>query len=134
MTNWPGPLTAITVFAEDLEATKQFYLTVFGLPAAYEDEVSVVFRFGPTMINVLRASEAVDLIAPAIPGGADALPRIQFTLDVDEVDAKVAELDAHGVALLNGPMDRAWGIRTAAFQDPAGNIWELSAPLKTIAR
>jgi lactoylglutathione lyase len=87
-----------------------------------------VFRFGATMINLLKSSQAVDLIAPARPGGADALPRIQFTLDVDDVDAKAAELVARGVSLLNGPMERAWGIRTAAFRDPAGNIWELSGP------
>jgi uncharacterized glyoxalase superfamily protein PhnB len=30
------------------------------------------------------------------------------------------------VALLNGPIDRPWGRRTAAFADPAGNVWEIA--------
>jgi uncharacterized glyoxalase superfamily protein PhnB len=30
------------------------------------------------------------------------------------------------VKLLNGPMDRPWGIRTAAFADPAGHVWEIA--------
>jgi uncharacterized glyoxalase superfamily protein PhnB len=51
---------------------------------------------------------------------------MQFTLDVDDVDAMCAELAARGVELLNGPMDRPWGIRTASFKDPAGHIWEIA--------
>ena len=129
MTDWPGPISAITLFTEDLAATKEFYTRVFELSGIYEDEVSCVFRFGTQMINLLQASEAGDLIAPATPGGPDALPRFQFTLDVDDVDATAAELTGRGVALLNGPLDRAWGIRTAAFADPSGNIWEIAAPL-----
>jgi uncharacterized glyoxalase superfamily protein PhnB len=35
-------------------------------------------------------------------------------------------LAERGVKLLNGPMDRPWGIRTASFTDPAGNIWEIA--------
>ncbi len=31
-----------------------------------------------------------------------------------------------GVVLLNGPMDRSWGIRTASFSDPGGHIWEIA--------
>jgi lactoylglutathione lyase len=32
------------------------------------------------------------------------------------------------VELLNGPMDRPWGIRTASFLDPGGHIWEIAQP------
>ncbi|MDQ3782600.1 MAG: VOC family protein, partial [Actinomycetota bacterium] len=28
--------------------------------------------------------------------------------------------------LLNGPVDRPWGVRTASFRDPAGHIWEIA--------
>jgi len=31
-----------------------------------------------------------------------------------------------GVGLLNGPVDRPWGMRTASFTDPGGHIWELA--------
>ena len=48
-----------------------------------------------------------------------------ISIEVDDVDAMCAELAARGVKLLNGPMDRPWGIRTASFQDPAGHIWEI---------
>jgi uncharacterized glyoxalase superfamily protein PhnB len=49
-----------------------------------------------------------------------------FTLAVDDVDAMCAELIGRGVELLNGPMDRPWGIRTASFRDPGGYIWEIA--------
>ena len=51
---------------------------------------------------------------------------MQFTIDVDDVDAICDQLTAHGVPLINGPMDRPWGIRTACFADPAGHIWEIA--------
>ena len=30
------------------------------------------------------------------------------------------------VELLNGPLDRPWGVRTASFSDPGGHIWEIA--------
>jgi uncharacterized glyoxalase superfamily protein PhnB len=43
------------------------------------------------------------------------------------VDAMCAELTKRGATLLNGPMDRPWGIRTASFRDPGGHIWEIAS-------
>ena len=123
---WPGPITAITLFVEDLAATKQFYLDVFALPVVYEDASSAVFKFGETLINLLKVTEAKDLIEPAPVGGRDAGTRMQFTLEVEDVDAMCAELARRGVTLLNGPIDRPWGIRTASFMDPGGHIWEIA--------
>jgi catechol 2,3-dioxygenase-like lactoylglutathione lyase family enzyme len=85
-----------------------------------------VFDFGNTLINLLKVEEAPELIGPARVASPDAGARFQFTIGVDDVDAIVAQLTARGVTLLNGPMDRPWGIRTAAFRDPAGHIWEIA--------
>ena len=126
MGSWPSGISAITLFAEDLAATKRFYQEVFGLPVHYEDETSTVFNFGNTLINLLKVEEAPELIAPAPVAPPDAGSRLQFTITVDDVDAMCAELARRGVELLNGPMDRPWGIRTATFRDPAGHIWEIA--------
>ena len=122
----PSTIGAITLFVDDLPPTKAFYAEQWGLPVHYEDDVSAVFAFGSTLINLLQAAEAPDLIAPAIVAPRSAGSRMQFTLQVDDVDSMVAELTARGVELLNGPIDRPWGIRTAAFADPAGHIWEIA--------
>ena len=129
MAVWPGSITAITLFVDDLAATRAFYLEVFGLPVLFEDEDSAVFRFDNTMINLLKSSAGVRLIDPATVASPNTGSRLQLTLDVENVDATCAELARHGVVLLNGPMDREWGIRTASFRDPGGHIWEIAQPL-----
>lgn len=126
MGSWPGKITAITLFVEDLDATTSFYREVFGLPVAYEDEVSAVFDFGNTIVNLLVTGEAHGLIAPAEVAARESGSRLQLTITVEDVDATCAELAERGVELLNGPMDRPWGIRTASFRDPAGHIWEIA--------
>ena len=126
LASWPGQIFAVTLFVEDLSAAKEFYARVFDLPIAYEDENSAVFKFGATMINLLNVTEAPDLVNPAQVAGQDAGVRAVFTLQVDDVDAMCRELAARGVVLLNGPMDRPWGIRTASFADPGGHIWEIA--------
>ncbi|MFE8018101.1 VOC family protein [Streptomyces antibioticus] len=123
---WPGKISAITLFVEDLEATKRFYRDVFRLPVTYENDNSAVFTFGNTIINLLKSTAAPELINPARVADPDAGSRVQFTLPVDDVDAMCKELTSRGVALLNGPMDRPWGIRTASFKDPGGHIWEIA--------
>lgn len=125
-TAWPGAIAAITLFVEDLPAAKRFYREVFRLPVTYEDDNSAVFTFGQTMINLLDAKEAPQLIEPAHVADADAGARFQFTLGVDDVDAMCEKLRQRGVELLNGPIDRPWGIRTASFRDPGGHIWEIA--------
>jgi catechol 2,3-dioxygenase-like lactoylglutathione lyase family enzyme len=126
MSSWPKGIGAITLFVEDLEAAKQFYLKVFGLGVEFEDNNSAVFKIGNTLINLLKTSAAGVLIEPAKVAGREAGSRFFFTINVDNVDAMCAELTARGVELLNGPMDRPWGIRTASFTDPGGHIWEIA--------
>jgi catechol 2,3-dioxygenase-like lactoylglutathione lyase family enzyme len=123
---WPGGISAITLFVEDLAAAKRFYEEVFRLPVVFEDEASAVFKFGETLVNLLQASEGPELVAPASVAAPDAGVRFQFTLGVDDVDATCDELKSRGVELLNGPIDRPWGIRTACFRDPAGHVWEIA--------
>jgi catechol 2,3-dioxygenase-like lactoylglutathione lyase family enzyme len=123
---WPKRIDAITLFVEDLAATRQFYLDIFGLPIHYEDGNSVVFKFGETVINLLKINQADELISPGVVASRDAGSRMVFTIGVDDVDAMVEVLAGRGVKLLNGPMDRPWGIRTASFVDPAGYIWEIA--------
>jgi len=125
----PKRIDAITLFVEDLERARLFYEKVFGLPVFYEDDNSAVFRFENTLINLLQISAARDLIEPGVVAGPGVGSRFQLTIPVDDVDAACAELAARGVELLNGPMNRPWGLRTASFADPGGHIWEFAQPL-----
>ncbi|MGY1807035.1 VOC family protein [Blastococcus sp. SYSU D00669] len=123
-------LGAVTLFVEDLPRTADFYRDVFGLEPVVEDENSTAFRFGSTILNLLRVRAAPELIEPARVAPADAGSRVQFTVWVPDVDAVCGELADRGVELLNGPQDRTWGQRTAAFADPAGHVWEVAQTLE----
>ncbi len=119
----------ITLFVENLDRSKVFYRHVFSLPVIYEDANSVVFRFQNTGINLLKVDAADDLIAPETVASREAGARFQFTIGVEDTDAVCAELAKDGVDLLNGPVDRSWGVRTASFTDPDGHIWEIAQDL-----
>jgi lactoylglutathione lyase len=122
-------IEVITLFAEDLAATKAFYQDVFGLEVIYEDDNSAVVQLKNLIINILKISQAPTLVEPAAVAGSGAGARLLLTISVPDADAVCAELDKHGVKLLNGPVDRPWGRRTAAFADPAGNVWEIAQEL-----
>jgi lactoylglutathione lyase len=119
-------LECITLFVEDLAVSKKFYLEIFDLKIVYEDPVSAVFKLENVMINLLKISEAPSLIVPAKVADSSAGQRLMFTVRVPNVDEVCVKLKTLGVQLLNGPQDRPWGRRTAAFADPAGHVWELA--------
>src|SRR3954469_2702903 len=119
MSSWPGPISAITLFVEDRAAAKAFYSEALGLPVHYEDAESVVFAFGATLVNLLVATAAPELIEPAQAAAPDSGARSVLTVTVDNVDAACSQLATHGVELLNGPVDRRWGVGTACFRESA---------------
>jgi catechol 2,3-dioxygenase-like lactoylglutathione lyase family enzyme len=129
VSSWASDISAITLFVADLAPAKAFYERVFGAPLIFEDPNSAAFKFGSTIVNLLVETEAPDLIEPARVGARDAGARMQLTITVDDVDALCRELGEQGVTFLNGPIDRPWGVRTAAFADPAGHVWELAQPI-----
>ena len=120
---------AITLFVEDPQRSKSFYEQVFDAPVVYEDDDSAAFKFENTLVNLLRVSAAHSLVGPAPVGGRDAGARFQLTIWVEDADATCRDLSARGVELINGPVDREWGMRTAAFADPDGHIWEVAQEL-----
>jgi catechol 2,3-dioxygenase-like lactoylglutathione lyase family enzyme len=100
MTPWANGIDAITLFVEDVATAKAFYVDVFALPIHYQDDNSVVFKFGDTLINLLDIAQAPGLIEPAVVAPREAGSRIQFTIGVDEVDATF-EVQGPRVELLN---------------------------------
>jgi catechol 2,3-dioxygenase-like lactoylglutathione lyase family enzyme len=120
---------AITLFVQDPQRSKEFYERVFGASTLYEDENAAAFGFENMVVNTLRRQEADELIAPAAVAEAGSAASFQLSVGVDDADAVCAELAGRGVDFLNGPVDRPWGLRTAAFADPDGHIWEIASEL-----
>ncbi|MEV0638928.1 VOC family protein [Streptomyces sp. NPDC050619] len=81
---------------------------------------------GPVTLNLLKSSQASELVELSKVAEPEAGARFQITIEVEDVDAVREKLAERGVKLLNGPQDRCWGIRTASFADPSGHVWEIA--------
>jgi len=123
----PHGIAAMTLFVEDLALARDFYHRAFDSEPIMEEQDSVVFRAGETLLNLLRVGAADELVAPADVASAAVGVRAVYTLRVEDVDAVAAGLRERGIELLNGPMDRWWGPRTVSFQDPSGHVWEIAS-------
>lgn len=120
---------AITLFIQDPRRSKEFYERVFDVHAIYEDDDAVAFKFENTIVNLLTTPAARSLIEPAVVATPGAGASFQLTIWVEDADSACAALALRRVELLNGPIDREWGMRTAAFADPDGHVWEIAQEL-----
>lgn len=125
-------LSAISLFVEDLPAARKFYVEVFAVPVVYEDDNSAVVKFDNVLINLLQVAHAPEIVAPAAVASRDAGSRFQLSIWVADVDAVCAQLTQRGVAMLQGPLDRPWGMRTVNFVDPAGHSWEVAQQIGAV--
>jgi catechol 2,3-dioxygenase-like lactoylglutathione lyase family enzyme len=119
-------INAISLFVEDLDAVKTFYRQVFAVPVVYEDEDSCAIEFENLIVNLLKVEAARQIVAPGRVAPGETGSRFQLSIWVPDVDAVCADLQRRGIALLAGPLDRPWGMRTANFVDPAGHSWEIA--------
>jgi catechol 2,3-dioxygenase-like lactoylglutathione lyase family enzyme len=123
-------IDVVVLFVADLERSKSFYRDTLGLRMAHEDENSAVFELEGASLILLSIAAAQDLLSSEAvatrPPAAAGSQLVSFVEDVDEV---YADLTAKGVEFIREPVDRWWGLRTAHFKDPDGNIWEISHQL-----
>ena len=118
---------AITLVVADLEASTSLYSSAFAAPLIFENEDSAVFRFEPTAINLLHRS-ADELFAPSPVGNVGiSIVGLYAKTQVTDTDRYCVELAERGITLLNGPITRPWGPRTASVADPDGHVWEIAS-------
>jgi len=128
MAEWDKQIAAVNLIVGDLERAKTFYREVFGLPLQHEDADGAVFRFKNEWVFLQHGSAHDDAPSGEVLGLAQKGVG-QFAIIVEDVDAVRAELDEHGVAVISGPADRDWGMRTLTFADPGGHTWEIAQEL-----
>ena len=76
-------------------------------------------------------ANAVDLISEAqVRPEEEAIHRTYFAVFLDDVDKEYEELRSRGVNFVKPPTTHPWGQRIAYFEDPEGNLWEISTFLK----
>jgi lactoylglutathione lyase len=122
MGNWEKRINAINLVVGDLEASKHFHQDVFGLPLQHEDDETAMSRFTDTYSTAAPSADARRLAETGVG---------QYVIFVDDVDAVKADLDEHGVTVIDGPADRDWGMRTLTVADPGGYTWEITQRLSS---
>lgn len=119
-------IDVVVLFVADLDRAKTFYRDTLGMETKFEDQYSAYFGLETTSLLLLTIAGAQDLLsseAVAVPRPTGATS--QLVSFVEDVDAIYEELVGRGVEFVRKPIDREWGLRTAHFKDPDGNVWEI---------
>jgi lactoylglutathione lyase len=124
-------IDATVLFVRDLARCTTFYRDTLGLQVINSDPNSCAFLMEDRYLLLLEVSAAADLIhsdvnALKIEGG----PRVLLAAGVEDVDAAYEALVARGVTFLRPPTNQPWGLRTAHFADPEGNLWEINQSIE----
>jgi catechol 2,3-dioxygenase-like lactoylglutathione lyase family enzyme len=125
-------IEAMVVFAQDLARCTAFYRDTFKLQYQGSDAHSASFLLEEGLYLILLSPEgAADLLGTQanelkIEGGARGL----LAAGVADVDAAYEELKVKGVTFVRPPTDQRWGLRTAHFADPEGNLWEINQSIE----
>ena len=126
-------IEAMVLFVQDLTRCTAFYRDTFKLQYQGSDANSATFLLEEGLYLILLSPKgATDLLGaqvnePKIEGG----PRGLLAASVADVDVAYGELKAKGVTFVRPPTDQRWGLRTAHFADPEGNLWEINQSIRS---
>ncbi|WP_313526320.1 VOC family protein [Stutzerimonas kunmingensis] len=118
-------LDHLVLTVADIETTVDFYTRVLGMQVVTFGEGRKALTFGNQKINLHQAGYEFEPKAerPA-PGSADLCFIVATSLD-----DVIAHLNEHGVAIIEGPVQRTGAtgpIRSVYLRDPDLNLIELS--------
>ena len=122
----------IRLLVSDFPVCFRFYRDTLGFVPTFgaEDEVYADFDAHGQGIALFQRELMADAVGTLESAGTSNT--VMLVLATADVDAAADALRAKGVALVTEPTDRPdWGIRTAHFQDPDGNLIEINCPLTT---
>lgn len=122
----------VRLLVSDFPACFRFYQETLGLTPRFNlGDVYAEFDVsGQTLALYHRRLMAEVVGAAAKPTSADAQDAAMLVLAVSDLDAAAEDLRARGVVFVAAPQDRSdWGIRTAHFCDPGGNLIEINSPI-----
>lgn len=126
-------LTHVRVLVRDYETSFRFWRDTVGLPVTFGDEQGPYADFdtGEATLAIFSATAMSNDTGVTSGRGGRGADDLMIVLQVEDVDAKVSELEARGVRFASQPTDQPdWGIRVAHFRDPDGNLAELYQPLE----
>jgi lactoylglutathione lyase len=121
-------LMATELIVRDLATCTAFYRDTLGLEVRESESTpdSVSFQMDNVSFFLLEARGAAQMVSSEpLDLKLEGSPRVLLAAGVEDVDAAYETLSAKGVRFLRPPTDQPWGLRTAYFADPEGNLWEI---------
>ena len=118
-------LDHLVLTVADIEVTVEFYTRVLGMQKIEFGNGRIALAFGEQKINLHRSGSEFEPHAGWVQVGSGDLC---FIVD-DDIDQVVAELHAHKVEIIDGPVPRSGAlgpIRSVYLRDPDANLIELS--------
>jgi predicted enzyme related to lactoylglutathione lyase len=111
----------------------RFYRDVMGFTPGFgtEDDTYADFTLGAVNISLFdKAEMSAALGTSARPTQSAAQDSVCLVFGVEDLDAAYQQMVARGGNCVVGPTDHPdWGIRTAHFRDPDGNLIEINQSL-----
>ncbi len=125
-------VTAVVLYAHDVEACVAFYEHKLGFEVVLREPTMAALKMDGQGFAIVPLVDSVKLMNTQPDGFESNTGKINRTMlcaEVEDVDATYEAYKAKGVEFTKPPSNQAWGIRTACFRDPEGNIWELTQPI-----
>jgi catechol 2,3-dioxygenase-like lactoylglutathione lyase family enzyme len=116
------------IYVTDIEVSLRFYRDLLGFAETFRTPVHgapahVELRLDELTLGLADIAAARDMHGVEV--GPTGLPRAEVVLWTDDVDAAVADLEAHGAPVLSKPHDFIATLRAAWVGDPDGNPVQL---------
>jgi lactoylglutathione lyase len=131
-------LNAYVLPVRDLDACISFYRDKLGLELKNKDDDFAYLVFhnmsGPGLGLSSMENTAKLISETQVRPKENAIHRTYLAVFVEDVDKEYEELEAKGVHFVKPPTTFPWGQRIAYFEDPEGNLWEISQFLKAESR
>lgn len=123
-------LNAYVLVVQDFEKCLAFYRDTLVFRLEHKEEGFAYLTFGSKGSAGLALSSidgAARLISESrIRPKEKTVHRNYFAVFLQDVDREYEELKAKGVHFIKPPTTFPWGQRIAYFEDPEGNLWEIS--------
>ncbi|TPK94762.1 glyoxalase [Mesorhizobium sp. B2-4-12] len=100
------------IATKDIAAAKRFYHDVLGL--------DLLMDMG--WIATYGSEERMDVQVSFMAQGGSGTPVPDLSIEVDDVDAALADMKKAGFVIEYGPADEPWGVRRFYVRDPFGRL------------
>lgn len=122
-------INAIVLAVRDVEKCALFYRDKLGfnLNQLERDEAYLSMGSGGGIVLALKSLDllAKEITQERIRPQQEGIERTHCVVFVADLDAEYSELSDKGVHFVNPPITLDGGWRTAHFEDPEGNLWEI---------